>query len=401
MYSIEETLRVLDAQPLAEPAIEQVDLVDAVGRVAAVDLHARWSMPAFDTCAMDGYAIALDPARPLGPYRLTGMIAAGEASELTLSPGEAAQVLTGAPVPAGANGVAQQEKTRSDDETVLLNAPLCYGSHIRLQGSELAAGSLLLAQGERVRSLQIGLLASQGVTRLDVYRRPRVGVLSSGDELLPPGAPPQAGHIHDANRPQLLALLRQSGAQAVDLGQVEDDPTALRDRLVQAAGQCDIVIGSGGASVGERDHLRATVATLGAISHWQVAIKPGKPFAFGHIRGKPFFGLPGNPVAAALTFLLLARRFVARACGERVQPAPWQQLALAESVDNPTMRRLFIRGALVEQDGERLAQPLELQGSAALASLASADLLIEVPERSTLAAGTMVRCHFLNSWAIV
>ena len=328
MHSLEDIQHFLASHPVATPGTEQVPLHLAAGRVSTQTIKATHELPDFDNSAMDGYAIAMRPEQPLGPFRLVGYAAAGAGERLQIAAGESVRVLTGAPLPLGCQGVVPQEQVKVEGDQVHLDSPLCYGAHMRLRGSELSAGSVLLYRGERLRPLQVGLLATQGHAVLEVYRRPVIGVLSTGSELQALGQPLAPGQIYDANRPQLLALAARAGAEVLDLGWVPDDLNVTRERLQAAAGQCDILVSSGGASVGEADHVRTAVEALGAISHWQVAIKPGKPFAFGHVQGKPFLGLPGNPVAAAITFLLLARPFIQRACGETMRsrlpllPAP-------------------------------------------------------------------------------
>lgn len=395
MQSLEAMRQLLADHPLTLPAVESVRLHQAAGRVAAQAVAAAHELPAFDNSAMDGYAVATRPEQPLGPFTVIGRSAAGSTDLLRLAPGEAARVLTGAPLPLGCQGVVPQEKVSRDGDEIRLAAPLCYGAHMRLRGSELAAGTSLLLAGERIRPLQIGLLATQGLAEIEVRRRPVVGVLSTGSELQALGQPLGAGRIYDANRPQLLTLIAACGGDPVDLGWVSDDVELTVERLCAAARYCDVVVSSGGASVGDADHIRGAVERLGAIRHWQVAIKPGKPFAFGYVQGRPFLGLPGNPVAAAVTFLLLAGPFIRRAGGEDVRPSRPTLLPLAESLENPDKRCHFLRARLLDQDGAPSVQAYEQQGSAALATLAEADLLIELPPQSRVAAGGLVRCHSL------
>ncbi|WP_026263177.1 molybdopterin molybdotransferase MoeA [Chitiniphilus shinanonensis] len=393
MHSLETMLALLNQQPLPLPRLETVPLHRLAGRVSAQTVRAGHDLPAFDASAMDGYAIAAHPERPLGPFALVGHVAAGDADPGMLAPGQAMRVLTGAPLPRGCQGVVAQEQARCDADGVHLAAPLCYGAHMRLRGSELARDAVLVERGERLKTLHIGLLAAQGLAALPVFARPRIGVLSTGNELRAPGQPLAPGQIYDANRPQLLALLDSVGAEAVDLGSVADDPAATRARLREATELCDLIVSSGGASLGDADHVRDAVAALGAIAHWQVAIKPGKPFAFGHVLGKPFVALPGNPVAAAITFLLLARPLVRRAGGEHAPPQETVAYPLLDAADNPGPRRHFLRGRFVELDGIRHVQPFEQQGSAALATLAQAEVLLELPAQARLAAGNRVRCY--------
>ncbi|TJZ66382.1 molybdopterin molybdotransferase MoeA [Chitiniphilus eburneus] len=397
MHSLETMLDLLRQQPLPPPRLEMAPLHRLPGRVSAQTVRAGHDLPAFDASAMDGYAIAATPERPLGPYTLMGCVAAGAPDGGVLEPGQAMRVLTGAPLPRGCHGVVAQEHARLEADGVVLAAPLCYGAHMRLRGSELMRGERLVAEGERLKALHIGLLAAQGLSALQVYARPRVGVLSTGDELRAPGETLAPGQIYDANRPQLLALLDSVGAEAVDLGSVADDPAATRARLREATEVCDLILSSGGASVGDADHIRDAVDALGSISHWQVAIKPGKPFAFGHVLGRPFVALPGNPVAAAITFLLLARPLVRRAGGEAVAPQEAVAYPLLDAADNPGPRRHFLRGRFVDLDGVRHVEPFEQQGSAALATLASAEVLLELPAQARLAAGNRVRCHPLTT----
>ncbi|UXY15856.1 molybdopterin molybdotransferase MoeA [Chitiniphilus purpureus] len=396
LLSLEAMLARLAAQPLPPPQVESVPLQQAAGRISAATVVAALDLPPFAASAMDGYAVAMTTAAPAGPYRLAGYAAAGSCEAQRLEPGEALRVLTGAPLPAGCTAVVPQEQVRCDGPQLHLHASPQPGAHMRLPGSELAAGTPLLQQGERIRTLQIGLLASQGIAALQVYRRVRVGVLSSGNELQQPGEPLAPGRIYDANRPQLLALLAQAGTDPVDLGTVPDDMGQTLACLRSAAARCDVIISSGGASVGDADHMRAAVAQLGAIDSWRVAIKPGKPFAFGQVDGVPFLALPGNPVAAAVTYLLLAQPLLRRAAGGMAAAPQARQLPLTQPVHNPDERRHFLRARLVERQGVQWAEPFAQQGSAALSTLAQAALLLDIPAAATLPAGAPVRALILD-----
>ncbi|HEY5164470.1 MAG TPA: gephyrin-like molybdotransferase Glp, partial [Acidimicrobiia bacterium] len=305
--------------------VRDVDLGDALGLVLAVDVTTDQPVPPFANTAMDGYAIqAADTVTATvdSPVRLrvVGDLPAGKAPGRAVNPGEAIRIMTGAPMPDGADSVVMVERTRRDgDAAVLVEEAAQSGDHVRGAGGDLAAGAPVFAAGTVVGPAHVGVLASIGVARVPVIPRARVGVLSTGDELTAVDAPgPLApGHIRDSNRPMLLALARQAGCDAVDLGIAVDDEAGIVATLDDAVRRYDAVLTSGGVSVGDYDYVKAALERLGSLTSWQVAIKPSKPLAFGVVGDVPVFGLPGNPVSSLVSFECFARPALLERMGHR------------------------------------------------------------------------------------
>lgn len=378
---------------------EPVDTFDADGRVLAQDLVSALQVPPQDNSSMDGYAVRSADVTAAGvELPVSQRIAAGHAGA-PLAPGSAARIFTGAPMPAGADAVVMQEDAESLDDgaRVRLNAVPAPGQWVRAAGEDVTRGRAVLQQGERLAPASIGLAAGIGMASLQVAARPRVALFSTGDELVMPGAvPPEAmkpGAIYNSNRFFLRALLQRLGCTVTDLGIVPDDRAATLEALRQAADGHDLILTSGGVSVGEEDHIKPAVEQLGALDLWQIAMKPGKPFAYGHVRraggGQAhFLGLPGNPVSSYVTFLLLVRPFLLRLQGAREVALPSLALRADFTLDKADRRREFLRARRNAQGG------LELfgnQSSGVLTSAHWADGLIDLPAGQTIAAGDMVR----------
>jgi molybdopterin molybdotransferase len=300
-----------NARRLVDP--ERVELAAADGRVLAADIIAPIDVPPADNSAMDGYAIRHRDRRDAEtPLPISQRITAGSVP-VGLQPGTAARIFTGAEVPAGADTVVMQEQCREASGGVRILELPDAGANIRARGQDLHTGQKVLAAGQRLRVQDIGLAASLGFADLPLYRRLRVAVLSTGDELREPGQALGPGQIYNSNRFVMRAQLAAWGCEVVDLGVARDEPGAVRDLLLRAADAAEVIVTSGGVSVGEEDHVRHIVQELGSLDLWRIAIKPGKPFAFGQVRGKPFLGLPGNPVSVFVTLLVVARPYL-KAC---------------------------------------------------------------------------------------
>ncbi|KIY42691.1 molybdenum cofactor biosynthesis protein MoaA [Pseudomonas sp. 10-1B] len=386
LMAVGEALRQLLAMARATPlvACELVRLRQADGRVLAEDLCAAIDLPPWANSAMDGYALRFDDlaAQPL-PVSQT--VFAGNAPG-PLQPGTCARVFTGAPVPAGADCVQLQENCTVDAQgRVSVLTPLRAGDNIRPQGNEIRAGAPLLAAGTVLNPLALGVLAAQGVSQVSVLRRPRVALLSSGDELAGEGATLGPGQIHDSNRVVLATLLERLGCEVIDLGCVPDDPLLLRAALAAVEG-AELIISSAGVSVGDADCIGALLREAGEVRLWKLAIKPGKPFTFGHIGAVPLLGLPGNPGSALVTFLLLARPYLLARMGvARVEPMRVPVVA-GFAWPKAGKRQEYLR---VRLDGGR-ARLLENQSSATLLSAVQADGLLEVPAGETFEAGDVL-----------
>lgn len=380
---------LLTRVPTALPR-ERVALSEAAGRVLAEDVRAPWPMPAWDNSAMDGYALRAADVPAQGAWLpLAGRIAAGDSALYALPAGHAVRIFTGAPLPPGADSVVAQEQAEEEGVTVRVPATE-LGSHVRRCGEEFAVDSCVLKAGQRLRPQELGLLASLGVAEVLVYRRLRVCLLSSGNELREPGEALQAGQIYNANRYSIAAILRGLGCDVDDSVLLIDELDASCAALRLAAAQCDVLISTGGVSVGEEDHLKQAVSELGELQLWRLAIQPGKPLAFGHICGTPWIGLPGNPAAALITALVVARPFLLRAQGCReVMPQPLR-IAAGFTWSKANSRRQYLRARLQLSAGQLCAVPHAKQGSAMLTAACWADGLAIVECQRTLVEGELI-----------
>ncbi|MEI7606920.1 MAG: gephyrin-like molybdotransferase Glp [Rhodospirillaceae bacterium] len=368
--------------PIAER--ETVSLSAALGRVLAEPVVAALDVPPWDNAAMDGFAFALGDLHSPNETTLPVLerVAAGHPMATALPPGHAARIFTGAPMPAGADTVAMQEHCRVAEREVTLPVDIAIGANVRRAGDDLRAGSAALPAGRRLGPVDLGVAAAAGASRLVVRRRPRVAVFSTGDELRDPGHPLTPGTQHDSNRYTLLGLLGQMGCEITDLGILPDRPAAITEALAGAAAGHDALITSGGMSVGEEDHLRAAVATAGGrIDHWRLAIKPGKPVGVGSLGRALFIGLPGNPAAVVVTFLLVARPLLLRLAGADDEVRP--RLAAVANFHHARApgRREYLAARLdCDAEGAVSVSLPGRQGSHILSTLAAADGLVELPE---------------------
>ena len=395
MLSLEDAQqRILAALP--PPVRESVPIQAAAGRVLAEALHSPLDLPSFDNSAMDGYAVrAADVVgASIGQpkqFRLVGHVAAGEEFAGELSAGTCIRLFTGSPLPRGADAVVMQEDTRTDaatpDAVLVLDAVKPW-ENVRLRGEDVKRGSLIAATGARLTAGRVGLLAAVGLGEVRVARAPVVGLLATGSELREAGEPLAPGQIIESNRVMLAPLLAAAGATTRAYPLVPDTLEATLAALDRAFAECDMVVTSGGASVGEHDFVKqAFVALGGRQEFWKVAVKPGKPFVFGEWRGKFLFGLPGNPVSAFVTFLLLVRPALLRWQGVAETGLPSHPGALTEPLVNRGDRRHFMR---VRVDATGSVRPAGPQASHRLGSLADANALVDVPPETTLPAGATV-----------
>jgi molybdopterin molybdotransferase len=387
LLDIEAAAALIAERVPAPEGAEAVPLGAARGRVLAEALRAPGPLPPFFNAAVDGYAFRHADLAAVGETRLpvAGRVQAGEAAA-PLAPGTAARIFTGAPMPDGADTVMMQEDAREEAGAVLLPPGLKRGANCRPAGEDVAQGALALPAGRRLRPADLGLAAALGLATLPVRKLVRVGVFSTGDELAEPGRPLRPAQTYDSNRFTLLALLAGLPVAPTDLGILPDDREATARALAAAAAEHDLLLTSGGVSTGEADHVRAAIEAGGRLVFWRLAIKPGRPAAMGVVNRVPVVGLPGNPVAAVVTFLHLARPLVLRLAGalpERLLRFP----AMADfAYRKKAGRREYVRVALAFSDGVPLARKYPREGAGLLTSLTESDAFAELPEEVTQVA---------------
>ena len=377
------------------PVIEtdDVPLRAAVGRILAADIEATRDVPPHDNSAVDGYAVHFDDLSAEGPTRLTvvGRAAAGHPLDEPAERGNAVRIFTGAPMPAGPDTVFMDEDVEIDGDAVLLPAGLKRGSNRRHAGEDVRRGSVILGAGIRLRPQEVGLGASIGRTVLPVIRRLRVAVFSTGDEVRDPGPDIDPGCIYDANRYALMGLLDDLGTAVTDLGILTDDLKTIQAALDKAAPDHDLIFTSGGVSRGEEDHVKAAVEALGSLHFWRLAIKPGRPVALGQIGASAFIGLPGNPVAVMVTFMIIARPLILRLSGCHDVTPPFFRVRAGFDHKKKRGRREFLRARLVHGEDGPVAERFAADGAGILTSMVEADGLVEIEEdRDRLGAGEMV-----------
>lgn len=400
MKTFDQALDYLIQQ--AQPTDEQLSLpiANAQDYVLAQDIRSELNVPSFDNSQMDGYALRAEDLKNNDVFTVSQRIAAGTQG-MQLEPNTVARIFTGAPIPEGADTVVMQEDTEAfgENQIKILTKSTRLGDNVRTVGEDISIGQTLFETGHRLNPQDLGLIASIGISHIKVYRPLRIATFTSGDELLEPGDAPQPGKIFNANRFTLSGAIPQLGFELIDLGKVEDTLEATIEAMRKAASQADVVVTTGGVSVGEEDHIKPAVDSLGALDMWKVKMKPGKPLAYGNILGTPFIGLPGNPVSAFATFYLFARPFLLTLQGAKnVIPTP---LWLKADFDwtKPNFRRDFARGRLVndEKTQETKVEVFPKQGSNVLTSTAWADGFVVIPEDTTIAKGDKVAFFPFNS----
>jgi molybdopterin molybdotransferase len=387
LISFETALAQLLAavQPIRE--LEWADTEHACGRTLASDVLSPIAIPALDTSTMDGYAVRTEDVTEAGvSLPIVQRIPAGTVGH-ALEPGTAARIFTGAPLPAGADAVVMQELCEHDHDRVIFQHRPHVGEAVRRAGSDIAQGSCVLKAGTRLGAQHIGVAAAIGMAQLPVWRRMRVALFSTGDELVMPGEPLPPGGVYNSNRYQLRVLLEQLGCTVTDFGIVPDRLDATRAALREAAVGHDLILTSGGVSVGEEDHVKPAVEAEGTLALWKIAIKPGKPLAFGHVGHAAFIGLPGNPVSSYVTFLMLVRPFILAAQGSTVRVPRRQRMTAAFTRAQADTRREFLRAQINEAGQLVLA---DNQMSSAVGSLAWAHGFVDVAPGVTVAAGDLV-----------
>ncbi len=392
MISVRDGQAQILARIGAPLAPELLPLTRALARVLSDDFAAPFDVPPADNSAVDGYAVgsADIPARGTRDLVVIGDLAAGFVFEGKLGAGQALRIMTGAPMPAGADTVYPQEVVQRGSDSIRVG-PIDKGANVRLAGEDVRMGEVVIEAGSVLRPQEIGLMASLGAWQVSVRRRPRVALLSTGDEVAEPGTPRRPGQIYDANRFTLRGSIEQCGGEVIDLGIVPDVRDTLRASLEDAARAADVVVTSGGVSVGVYDLVKDVLQELGAIDFWQVAMQPGRPFAVGRLGSALFFGLPGNPVASLLSFLLFVRPVLYKLAGRRrLFPETWQARAL-EPMRKKTGRTEYKRGILAFRDGDWEVCTTGPQGSGILSSMVAGNCFVVLEEaRGDVKAGERV-----------
>ena len=371
---------------------ETVSLTEGLGRTLCSAITSPIDVPGFDNSAMDGYALHISDFDKMPErFAVVQRIAAGQTGN-PLVPNEAARIFTGAPVPQGANVVVPQEHTEAAEDHIRLTQPIVPFQHIRRRGEDIQAAAVIIAAGTRLTPAHLALAASVGVSRLDVFAKLKVAILFTGDELTEPGQPLAPGAIYNSNRYAIRALLDKLGCEVIDLGIVRDSAQATREALQHASTLADVIVTCGGVSVGEEDHVKAAVQALGQLNLWQIAMKPGKPLAYGKVGDADFIGLPGNPVSAFVTFVLMARPFLLKRMG--VTNLDIQAIPAVAGFDwpKPDRRREFLRAGFERNDqGAWVLNIWPNQGSGVMSSVAWADGLIDVPPNTAIRKGDTVQ----------
>jgi molybdopterin molybdotransferase len=394
--TIEEAIALATERLPVAAGSEAVALSEADGRIAAEDVFAKGNLPPFANSAVDGYAVRHEDLSPGGETRLQvrGRLAAGSTDQVSAA-GRAVRIFTGAAMPRDADTVFMQEDVSVEDGWVRLPAGLKRGANMRPPGEDVGEGGLIIPAGRVLKPQDIALAAATGHQRILVRKPLRVAIFSTGDELVEPGAPLGPGAIYDSNRILLAALLRRLGAEVNDFGVIPDDPNVLAERLPAGAEQNDLIITSGGVSLGEEDHVKAAVEASGQLVFWRLAIKPGRPLAMGVVRGTPLVGLPGNPAAVYVTFVMFVRPLLAHLAGATPRPLTPLRVRSTFASKKRAGRREFVRVDVSRAaDGVLEARRFPKEGAALLTSLTTSDGLAELADdASGVAVGDMINFY--------
>ena len=391
MLNVDDALRKLG--DLTSPVLdtEVIPLTESKGRVVASAIDAPMDLPPFDASAMDGYALHANDLNQDGELAVVGESRAGHVCQDSVAPGTAIRIFTGAPIPRGTSAVVIQEDVERHGDQIRFRASLEIGENIRSRGHDIAKTQLLAKGGDRLDAYKISWLAACGVTNVTAVRRIRVALFSTGDELIDPGTPLGPGQIYDANRTALRELVSERPVEVLDLGALPDNPQAINRALETAVETADVVVTSGGVSVGDADYVKDVVAQAGSLDFWKIALKPGKPLAVGRVGKALFFGLPGNPVSTIITYLLFVAPTIDRLCGMSDNTPYRLPAILQETIEHHQGRREYVRGVFGMNDDRVTVSPTGDQSSNRLATFANANCLIVVPEQTDdIKAGSIV-----------
>ncbi|HEX7389182.1 MAG TPA: gephyrin-like molybdotransferase Glp [Acidiphilium sp.] len=385
LMPVEDAVRIIAANIAPVAAIETVDVAMADDRVLAGNIAAPIDLPPYTNSAVDGYAVRLDDLAETETLPIAGRSAAGDISTASLKPGAAWRIFTGARLPEGADTVFMQEDVQLDESgRVHFPSGLRHGANTRARGEDLRAGAIALPSGRILRPQDLAIAAGLGLRKLPVRKPVRLALFSTGDEVAEPGTKLTPGRLYDANRALLASMARRAGAEVTDLGILADDPDTIASALRDAVRTHDLILTSGGVSTGEADYMRRTIETLGTLVFWRLAIKPGRPVAMGMIDGTPLIGLPGNPVAAFVTFVHVARPLIAALAGTTLPPRMALPVRAGFTWRKKAGRREYLRVRLTRtEDGEPVAHKHPQDGAGILTSLTETDGLAELAEPVT------------------
>ena len=400
LMSADDALSFLIDSASVTAMTEAVSLDDSLGRILASDIHSTINVPGFDNSAMDGYTIALNDnqvAQENLSFDVVDRIAAGSTGN-DLKIGNAARIFTGAPIPNGANTVVMQEEcTLSEDKSqITVKRAINLNENIRPTGNDILKDNVILSSGRQIKPQDISLAASVGVGELVVFKKIKVGVFFTGDELVEPGNPLTPGKIYNSNRYALVALLKQVGCDVINLGNIEDKLDATCEALEALESQCDLIMTTGGVSVGEEDHVKPAVEKLGELNLWKIRMKPGKPLAYGKVKQTPFIGLPGNPVSSFVTFCIFSLPFIKKMQGNSNYESKILKVKTNFDCKRAKPRREYARVRIDHSTETPLANLFPKQGSDVMSSVVWADGIIEIPENTTFETGTILNYYSMS-----
>ena len=400
LMSADDALSFLIDSACVTAMTEAVSLDDSLGRILASDIHSTINVPGFDNSAIDGYTIALNDnqiAKENLSFDVVDRIAAGSTGN-DLKIGNAARIFTGAPIPNGANTVVMQEEcTLSEDKSqITVKRAINLNENIRPTGNDILKDNVILSSGRQIKPQDISLAASVGVGELVVFKKIKVGVFFTGDELVEPGNLLTPGKIYNSNRYALVALLKQVGCDVINLGNIEDKLDATCEALEALESQCDLIMTTGGVSVGEEDHVKPAVEKLGELNLWKIRMKPGKPLAYGKVKQTPFIGLPGNPVSSFVTFCIFSLPFIKKMQGNSNYESKILKVKTNFDCKRAKPRREYARVRIDHSTETPLANLFPKQGSDVMSSVVWADGIIEIPENTTFETGTILNYYSMS-----
>ena len=400
LMSTDDALTLLFDSAIVSTQTEISSLDSSIGRILAKDIHSKINVPGFDNSSMDGYTIALDEnntSMTNQSFDVVDRITAGSTGN-ELKRGNAARIFTGAPIPPGANTVVMQEECQASDDgsQITIKRAINLKENIRPTGNDILKNDVILSAGKKIEPQDIALAASVGIAELEVFKKLKVGVFFTGDELVEPGKPLTPGKIYNSNRYALVALLNKAGCDVINLGNIKDNLDSTCNALERLSSECDLIITSGGVSVGEEDHVKPAVEKLGKLSLWRIKMKPGKPLAYGQVRNIPFIGLPGNPVSSFVTYCIFALPFIKKMQGNSNFKTETINVKANFDCNRAKPRREFARVRIDYSSEIPLANLYPKQGSDVMSSIVWADGFIEIPENTTFENGTILNYYPLT-----